>query len=190
MRFDANKIHLPNEKTKNRKSRDIPMSQAMRALLIHRHTHPAGNLYKRDDYVFGDVTGARVGDVKTAWQNAVLKAHGVKVVRKKGSGALSAECQAAYREINVRFHDLRHEAGSRFVESGMAPTHVPAIYGHADLRTTSRYLNITKVGLHAAMQHRDAVEAGKLCKQDAKLDEKPADPPAVPVAPNPSNLLH
>jgi hypothetical protein len=43
-----------------------------------------------DHYVFGDETGEKIQDVKTAWENAVLKAHGVKPERTV-TGGLSAE---------------------------------------------------------------------------------------------------
>ena len=54
--------------------------------------------------------------------------------------------------IDLIFHDLRRESGSRFPEHGMAPHYVQAFLDHANLTTTSRYLNITSQGMHSALK--------------------------------------
>ncbi|MCU7827788.1 MAG: site-specific integrase [Candidatus Thiodiazotropha sp. (ex Myrtea sp. 'scaly one' KF741663)] len=43
---------------------------------------------------------------------------------------------------NLRFHDLRHEATSRFFEMGLSIMEVSAITGHQDLRMLKRYTHI------------------------------------------------
>ena len=40
---------------------------------------------------------------------------------------------------DLRFHDLRHEAISRFFEKGLSVPEVAAISGHRDLRMLQRY---------------------------------------------------
>jgi hypothetical protein len=78
---------------------------------------------------------------KTAWETAVLKAHGVKVERTRGK--LSAENRAKLAEIDLNFHDLRHEAGSSEVEGGW-PLHAsPRGSVITKLETTAKYLNVT-----------------------------------------------
>ena len=48
-----------------------------------------------------------------AWVVAVLKAHGVDPHWRKGSYKdLSAECQQRFRDVNLHWHDLRHEYAS------------------------------------------------------------------------------
>jgi integrase len=42
----------------------------------------------------------------------------------------------------LRFHDLRHEAISRFFERGLSVAEVSHISGHRDLRTLSRYTHL------------------------------------------------
>lgn len=42
----------------------------------------------------------------------------------------------------LRFHDLRHEATSRFFELGLNPMEVASITGHQDLRMLRRYTHI------------------------------------------------
>ena len=43
---------------------------------------------------------------------------------------------------NLRFHDLRHEATSRFFEKGLNVMEVAAITGHKDLRMLQRYTHL------------------------------------------------
>ena len=49
------------------------------------------------------------------------------------------------------------QAGSRFLEHGMAPHYVQAFLDHANLSTTSRYLNITAQGMHAALKEVERI---------------------------------
>ena len=105
--------------------------------------------------------GGPVGSVRRAWQTAVLKAHGhtpswiwtrKKGPNEKGSTNLSPESKAAYRAIDLHFHDLRHEGGSRLIEGGWPVHHVQHMLGHASLQQTSTYLNTTLHGLHQSMR--------------------------------------
>lgn len=173
VRWDLNEIHLPAKKTKANRRRDLPMSQALRAVLEMRRHDPAGQEYPPEAYVFGDVSGGQVKSVKTAWANAVLKAHGVEPVRAK-NGRLTVECQKALTAIDLNFHDLRRESGSRFLEHGMAPHYVQAFLDHANLSTTSRYLNITSQGMHAALK-RVEDEKRTRCNPVAKSTDGPTD---------------
>ena len=91
---------------------------------------PAGQPFGPDAYVFGDPIGRRVRSVRAAWKTACQKAR--------------------LRDFQLR--DLRHEAGSRFDEAGVPTNYVSKMLGHRSLSTTSRYLNITRRGLHLAMQ--------------------------------------
>ena len=127
------------KKSKTRPSRMVPISARLMATLEMRKFDAAGELLPPDAYVFGDAVGGRVKSVRTAWKNACDRA------------GLSG----------FQLRDLRHEAGSRFEEAGVPVTFVSKILGHTNLSTTSRYLNIHRRGLHAAMekleQHRPAV---------------------------------
>ncbi|PYR95644.1 MAG: hypothetical protein DMF84_00145 [Acidobacteria bacterium] len=59
----------------------------------------------------------------------------------KGISRLSRESEAAYLAINLHFHDLRHEAGSRLLEAGWPVHHVQHMLGHSSLQQTCTYLN-------------------------------------------------
>lgn len=65
--------------------------------------------------------GERLKAFKKAWVVAVLKAHGVDPRWRKGSYKdLCTECQQRLRDVNLHWHDLRHEYASRLVERGVS----------------------------------------------------------------------
>lgn len=147
-------------------------------MLDARRDSPAGVPFPPSAHVFGNEVGEAVGSVRRAWQTAVLRAHGHKPAwiwkkktgpNDKGTTRLSPESEAAYRAINLHFHDLRHEGGSRLIESGWPVHHVQHMLGHASLQQTSTYLNATLRGLHASMRQFDRSRSA--CKPLAK---KPA----------------
>jgi len=55
---------------------------------------------------------------------------------------LSANSRAQLRTIDLHFHDLRQEAGSRWLEAGMPLHHVKELLGHANISQTSKYLGV------------------------------------------------
>jgi integrase len=59
--------------------------------------------------------------------------------------ALARESRTALRAIDLYFHDLRHEAGSRMLEAGWPLHHVQRMLGHADVKQTATYLNAERV---------------------------------------------
>jgi hypothetical protein len=90
---------------------------------------------------------------------AVLKAHGVDPRWRKGSYKdLSTECQQLFRDINLHWHDLRHEYASRLVECGVPLAQVRDLLGHASILTTERYDNQRMEVLQAAVER---LEVGK-----------------------------
>jgi integrase len=190
-------IVLSAERTKDRETRIIPVSNRLRAILEMRATDPDGRPLAPSAHVFGDEIGRRVGSIKRAWQTAVLKAHGHKptwIWRKKtevnkGGAKLTSESQAAYRAIDLHFHDLRHEGGSRLLEAGWPVHHVQHMLGHASLDQTSTYLNATLRGLHESMRNMEQTRpACNLLASKPLRDPRPARK-QTPVA-NGKSLSH
>ena len=70
--------------------------------------------------ISGDVFPIHIDAFKSQW---------TKAVRRAGIN-------------NLRFHDLRHEATSRFFEKGLNIMEVAAITGHKDLRMLQRYTHL------------------------------------------------
>jgi integrase len=144
-------ITIRAEKAKTRTTRHIPISPTLRGVLELLQHDPKGDPHPPTAFVFGNPTGDQVAFPKKAWETAVLRAHGYQPKWSKG-GKLSAESREALRTIDLHFHDLRHEAGSRLAERGWPLHQVQEVLGHADLKQTSTYLNATVQDLHASME--------------------------------------
>ena len=128
-------IVLAAGRTKANQSRTIPIGQRLRAELEMRRSGPDGKAPALDKFVFGNEVGEQVGSIKRAWRTACRRA-GI---------------------VDLHFHDLRREFGSRLLESGAADHDVQKFLGHANITTTSRYLSSTPLRLERAMA---ALEAG------------------------------
>ena len=64
---------------------------------------------------------------------------------------LSLDSLEAYRTIDLHFHDLRHEAGSRWLAQGLPLHHVKELLGHASISTTDTSLNASRIHLRESM---------------------------------------
>jgi integrase len=143
-------VFLPHQKTKTKKDRRVPLSSRLKVILAMRRCDPAGDPLTPDAFVFGSEIGTRVDGFKRAWSTAVLKAHGYTPVYTT-TGNLTPECRAALAKIDLHFHDLRREAGSRWLDGGV-PLHVIRDWlGHSDISQTSTYLSSTIKTQHDAM---------------------------------------
>jgi integrase len=122
-----------------------------------------------DAYVFGNELGEPVVTIKRAWESTVLRAHDVApsfvrrepVVDSQGrkirrsTSALTPDCRRQLRAINLHFHDLRREAGSRWLEGGVPLHTVRDWLGHTSIAQTSTYLAGTIQGQHDAKARFD-----------------------------------
>jgi site-specific recombinase XerD len=70
----------------------------------------------------------------------------------KRGGYLTAGCKAKLKELDLHWHDLRHECASRWFEDGLDVREIQWLLGHAKLEITQRYLNITDVGVVRSMR--------------------------------------
>ena len=152
VRFLQNEIYLPAAKTKSKRDRAIPINikPIVREILTRRQTgttkgpNPQTFTFEPDHFVFGNEAGGQKTTVDTAWEAAVLRSHGVKVERTP-KGGLSASCRAKLGEIDLNFHDLRHECASRlYFDEGWTLYDVSILLGHADVKTTERYIGADK----------------------------------------------
>ena len=139
-------------------SRQLPISARLAAVLEMAKTDPAGREYPPTAYVFG-VFGQRVKTIKKAWETCVLRAHGHEPVWTT-NGKLDEASRTALQAIDLHFHDLRHEAGSRWLEAGMPLHHVKEMLGHANISQTDTYLNAGQFALHDSMQRLDEARRG------------------------------
>ena len=167
-------ITLRGETTKSRKTRLVPIPTArLRAVLEWLRLEADGTRKPDDALVFSDETGEPLGRFRTAWVTTVLKAHGIKPEWKSYNWtALTAECLAEFRRINLRWHDLRHEYASRLVEKNVPLAQVRDLLGHASITTTERYDNQKLENLQAAAAR---LERGEM------FDPTPQDPVSLSI---------
>ena len=118
-------ITLPE--TKNGEKRIVPLSrEAVRIL---------SDLPRRID-----------GNVWGMTQDAITRAF--LLILKRGREAYENDCKEKRSKpdpkllTDITFHDLRHEATSRFFEKGLNPMQVSAITGHKTLQMLRRYTHL------------------------------------------------
>ena len=128
--LQRNELTIRAEKAKDGDTRTLPISQRLKGVIRWSRQAPDGTDHPPTAYVFGDVLGGQVHHPKRQWLTACRRA-GI---------------------TDLHFHDLRHEAGSRLIEAGWPLHHVQEMLGHADLKQTSTYLNVTRVGLQDSMR--------------------------------------
>jgi integrase len=142
-------LFLPFDKTKTARDRRIPISTRLKSVLEMRRFDPAGNPLPANTYVFGTAIGSRLLGVTRSWRTAVLRSHG-HTPTYKGTGLTPESC-AALAEINLHFHDLRREAGSRWMDGGVPIAAIQRWLGHANVSQTSTYLAGNSSSEHDAM---------------------------------------
>jgi integrase len=159
-------ISIRPENSKTRTGRVLPVSTRLAAVLEMARLDPAGEEFGPTAFVFGDAVGRRVATVKRAWETAVVKAAG-HVPEWTAQNALAPASKAVFKAVDLHFHDLRHEAGSRLLEAGWPLHHVQHMLGHADVSQTSTYLNATRIGLQESMRRLDAAGCNPVASEGA-----------------------
>jgi integrase len=147
---------------KTGRSRRLPMSATLAATLEMAKLDPAGRRFKPTAYVFG-AFGERIHSVDKAWSTAVLRAHGHQPTWT-ATGGLTADSRQRLTAIDLHFHDLRHEAGCRWLEAGWPIHHIREMLGHANLTQTSTYLHASELGLEESMQRFDTARGQSVAK--------------------------
>ena len=110
--FDVNMITIDQTNTKSKKQRRVPVNTILRTILIELKLKSRGS-----EYVFIDNDGNQIKSIRSAFVTATKRA-GLE---------------------GLRFHDLRHTAATRMVESGANIVAISKILGHSDIKTTMRY---------------------------------------------------
>ena len=140
-------IRILKEHSKTEVARVIPFEAGSRLEKLLRRRAFLGP----DAYVFGEATtGAYVASLRSAWETLLLLANGIKPTRA-GSGKRVSN-RKALAQIDLHWHDLRHEALSRLADDGVPVHELQLLAGHASITTTQRYMNARASSLAESMR--------------------------------------
>jgi len=127
--LDGRTAYLPS--TKNGDARTVPLSFGAIAVLREFR----GGVIRQ---ISGSVFPIASHAISVAFRRAVARAR----------AAYEGECAAQGDEpnpkhlVNLRFHDLRHEAASRLFERGLDSMEVASVTGHRTLQMLKRYTHL------------------------------------------------
>jgi integrase len=150
-------LQVPGGKTKNAR-RDVVLTERARETLKHRLLETKG------DYIFP----LRVGR-GFDWSHPLSELH-------------PAHYQAlAESEIQPPFqiYDLRHTYGTRAIESGTDPLTLMRLMGHQDLKTTMRYVHLSKAHLKEAQMRIERYRVRREREEKEEKDARRKDSQAV-----------
>jgi integrase len=117
-------LHIPDGKTANAR-RDVPITQRALPVIRRRLSQAEGG------YLFP----LRVGNVKGRDRTQPMT-----TVQKARENAME---ESGIKSV-FRLYDLRHTYGTRAIEAGTDPLTLAKLMGHADLKTTQRYVHLSK----------------------------------------------
>ena len=201
--LERRELTIRAEHAKDAETRVLPISSRLAGVLEMATLDPAGRKLPPEAFVFGDGIERPIGAGARARSPCARTAprsrrrpgtrpSSFRTARRppgRVQHGLSAASQAALEAIDLHFHDLRHEAGSRLLEAGWPIHHVKEMLGHADIKTTDTYLNSTRLGLQESMRKVD--DARTRCNPVA--DSPAGEQPPVRNGPAPEDrnvLIH
>lgn len=139
--LDAGVIRLRGTTTKSAKTRDLPiLSERLRTALTWLRTNAKGDPRPMLAALVLDASGAPLLDFRYHWNRARLLAYGFTPHYGSDSKGLTPACRQQIREIDLHWHDLRHEFACRLDDRGVALGKIQRLLGHASIATTERYL--------------------------------------------------
>jgi integrase len=142
--WERHQIAIPGRHAKDAENRRIPFDPQGRLAPILKRRAALGP----SAYVFGSPAGEFVANFKTAWESLLLVANGHDTKREKPGARVDRE---KLRQIDLHWHDIRHEGACRLLADGVDIRAIQLMLGHADIKQTQRYLNITDEELRKAM---------------------------------------
>ena len=142
--WEQHQIAIPARHAKDGENRRIPFDPHGRLAPILTRRKALGPAA----FVFGSPAGEFVSSFKTAWESLLLVANGHDTKRARPGARVD---RARLRQIDLHWHDLRHEGACRLLRDGVDIRTIQLMLGHADMKTTQRYLNITDEELRKAM---------------------------------------
>src|SRR6266850_882356 len=142
--WEQHQVAIPGRHAKDAENRRIPFDPHGRLAPILKRRAGLGP----NAFVFGSEAGEYLGSFKTAWESLLLVANGHDTKRTKPGARVDRE---KLRQIDLHWHDLRHEGACRLLADGVDIRIIQLMLGHASVQQTQRYLNVTDEELRKAM---------------------------------------
>jgi integrase len=142
--WERHQIAIPGRHGKDAENRRIPFDPHGRLAPIFKRRASLGP----SAFVFGSPAGEFVATFKTAWESLLLLANGHDTKRANPGARVD---RSKLRQIDLHWHDVRHEGACRLLSDGVDIRTIQLMLGHADIKQTQRYLNITDEELRKAM---------------------------------------
>ena len=142
--WDQHQIAIPGAHAKDMENRRIPFDPQGRLAPILKRRKELGPAA----YVFGGESGEFQESFKTAWETVLMLANGHDSKRTARGVRVDRE---KLRQVDLHWHDLRHEGACRLLADGVDIRTIQLMLGHADIKQTQRYLNITDEELRKSL---------------------------------------
>ena len=110
--WENHQIAIPGKHAKDGDNRRIPFDPQGRLAPILKRRAALGP----SGFVFGSPVGTYVDSFKTAWESLLLVANGHDTKRAKPGARVDRE---KLRQIDLHWHDLRHEGACRLLSDGV-----------------------------------------------------------------------
>ncbi|MGB2714091.1 MAG: site-specific integrase, partial [Vicinamibacterales bacterium] len=143
--WDTHTIGIPGHTAKDKENRRIPFDPNGRLAAILKRRSTLGP----NAFVFGTENGEFLANFKTAWESLLLVANGHSTKRAKPGARVD---RAKLQEIDLHWHDLRHEGACRLLTDGVDIRIIQLMLGHASVQQTQRYLNVTDEELRKGLE--------------------------------------
>jgi integrase len=143
--WETFQIGIPGATAKDKENRRIPFNPDGRLAAILKRRSKLGT----NAYVFGTANGAYQPELQTAWETLRLLAHGIEPRPTRKGAAWNRE---QLQQIDLRWHDLRHEGACRLLADGVDIRIIQLMLGHASIQQTQRYLNVTDEELRRGLE--------------------------------------
>jgi integrase len=143
--WDTHTIGVPGHTTKDKENRRIPFDPNGRLAAVLQRRGKLGP----NAFVFGTDDGDYVASFRTAWESLLLIAAGHDTKRAKRGARVD---RARLHEIDLHWHDLRHEGACRLLADGVDIRIIQLMLGHASVQQTQRYLNVTDEELRKGLE--------------------------------------
>jgi integrase len=143
--WETYQIGIPGATAKDKENRRIPFNPQGRLAAILERRDKLGP----SAYVFGTAAGEYQSELQTAWETLRLLAHGIEPKPTRAGAAWNRD---QLQEIDLRWHDLRHEGACRLLADGVDIRIIQLMLGHASIQQTQRYLNLTDEELRRGLE--------------------------------------